>query len=279
MSPRRFLQPLRNVVGRAIVRSVESTVLDADYAQRFNRANRRWGHPYSLDFDEARQFFIVTSDEVRFAVPRRSRLRKVGDLQARRRQLNKVYLLDDIGLSRQDIVIDIGANIGEFSMLATDVHEARVIAFEPDDLEFRALEWNLRCRSGEAIHRLLWSDSSDVSFFSANESGDSSVFRPGTAKRSERRQGTTLDEAMTRSSYPTGRIKLIKLEAEGAEPEVLQGAEQTLARTEFVTADLGPERGPEQKTTLVDALEILQSHDFAPINFFASRCVMLFKKR
>ena len=41
------------------------------------------------------------------------------------------------------------------------------------------------------------------------------------------------------------KIKLLKVEAEGAEPEVLLGTAKILKRIEFISVDCGPERGLE----------------------------------
>ena len=44
-------------------------------------------------------------------------------------------------------------------------------------------------------------------------------------------------------------IKLLKIEAEGHENEVLQGSVETLKTTNYVVVDYGPEKGVEQKST------------------------------
>ena len=273
------LKSLLSAPGRSIVRFVDETADDALFVERFQRFNRRWKLPYSLAFEEASGLFEITSGELRLYAARRERLRKVGNAAARRRQLRKVYMLDHVDLQPRDVVIDVGANIGEFSMLVADLFEAEVVAFEPDDPEFCALERNLQSRRGAARHCLLWRNAGEVQFFSSNATGDSSVFAPTTASESRQRLATTLDVEIGRSDYSDRPVKLLKLEAEGAEPEVLEGAVKTLERTEFVTADLGPERGPEQSTTLASAIALLQDSGFRPVRFFAPRYVMLFRRQ
>jgi hypothetical protein len=60
--------------------------------------------------------------------------------------------------------------------------------------------------------------------------------------------------------YP--KIALLKLEAEGAEPEILQGAQKTLENTVAIAADLGPERGIDELRTFDDSFEYLTSVGF-----------------
>ena len=48
------------------------------------------------------------------------------------------------------------------------------------------------------------------------------------------------------------RIKLLKIDAEGLEPEVLEGTQNILDNIEYITVDFSPERGTEQNLTIVD---------------------------
>ena len=46
----------------------------------------------------------------------------------------------------------------------------------------------------------------------------------------------------TLDSFKYPQIKLLKIEAEGAELEVLQGSVDTLSNVEYISVDYGPER-------------------------------------
>lgn len=260
-------------------RYVHDAPSDAVFARRFSLANRRWGLPYDLKFDSALNCFVVNSGGVTYAVSRRSRLSHVKHgVERRRRLLIDEYMIDQVPLSSGDIVLDIGANIGEVSMLVADLYGAIPIAYEPEHREFIALERNLQGRSGAAYQEVLWSHETDVTFHSANETGDSSVFEVATSKTSALRRTTTVDASLARTPYADLPIQLLKLEAEGAEPEILIGAEKALERTSFVTADLGPERGLKQQTTLVPVLKALTAAGFEPQDFHAPRTTMLFRR-
>jgi len=79
-----------------------------------------------------------------------------------------------------------------------------------------------------------------------------------------------------RAGLENKTIKLLKLEAEGAEPEILQGAKQTLPHVMYVAADLGPERGIKNDNTVIPVMGILAGYGFVPIKFSFERGVMLF---
>ena len=80
------------------------------------------------------------------------------------------------------------------------------------------------------------------------------------------------------SELPSTEIKLIKIEAEGAEPEVLAGMPQTLKRTRFVAVDMGPERGIMQANTVVECSNFLNQTGFTMRAFSHERCTALFEK-
>ena len=72
------------------------------------------------------------------------------------------------------------------------------------------------------------------------------------------------DALMKRNSRPE-RIALhllgFKLEAEGFEPEVLKGAQESIKLVQYVAIDCGPER--YGKDTIVDCFNMLFSHGFS----------------
>ena len=74
-------------------------------------------------------------------------------------------------------------------------------------------------------------------------------------------------------------IKLLKIEAEGAEPEVLSGAIATLKNTEYISVDYGNERGKDGLSTVVEVVNILISNNFEFIGDSNLRKVGLFRNR
>ena len=72
-------------------------------------------------------------------------------------------------------------------------------------------------------------------------------------------------------------IKLLKIEAEGAEPEVLSGAIATLKNTEYISVAYGNERGKDGLSTVVEVVNILISNNFEFIGDSNLRKVGLFR--
>jgi hypothetical protein len=55
---------------------------------------------------------------------------------------------------------------------------------------------------------------------------------------------------------------LIKIEAEGGEPEVLMGGKLLLKMTRYVAMDVGPERGINRESTYQLSVDILEDLGF-----------------
>jgi FkbM family methyltransferase len=151
-----------------------------------------------------------------------------------------------------DNVINFGANIGEMA-LALNRKGALVTAIEPDPNVLPALDANSVGRLMEIIPVIAWNVDGKIDLHIATEKGDTSAINSSgetilwTARR--------LDTIITDNSKP---IYLIVGDAEGAEPEVLLGATETLKRTRYVSIRVGAERngkcpGPECRAILEQA--------------------------
>ncbi len=158
-----------------------------------------------------------------------------------------------------DTVIDIGANVGDFAITAAETG-ATVLAIDGDPKVCECLRQNTaRISAIRPDCAILWKEECMVTFYSAPERADSSIFLPpGEAVTQFSAQATTLD-ALARK-HEIGEVALLKMDAEGAEPEVLEGGRALLARTRHVAIDTGPERNGEETGAACAA--ILREHGF-----------------
>lgn len=202
-----------------------------------------------------------TVREIYFYFPMRLPRYFVG-IQERLEILAREYCLDQINEIKSGVVIDIGSNIGEFTLIASQrFPNCSFLRFEPSLTECKASELNLTNVKNVLIQKPLWSKVEEILFYESNDTGDSSIFQPNMTAKSKLRQTTTLDLEINRLGIES--IELLKLEAEGAEPEILEGAGKTLKITKRVTADLGPERGLSQERTFLKVNQILVEAGFA----------------
>ena len=131
-------------------------------------------------------------------------------------------------------MIDVGANNGELGVWA-QTKGVNYIGFEPDPYAFKALQVNVGESSAYQI--AISSRNGIEEFFLNTENADSSLFKPSFYDETIVIKTQTLD-AVLLSINALKPIKLLKIEAEGMEPEVLAGATLTLCLSKYVAIDL-----------------------------------------
>jgi len=196
--------------------------------------------------DAARRAFIVRSGKYSLCFRHEAQAYyacKRG-IARRLQSLGETYFLPQIGFANGDVIVDCGANVGELKYWFVDQGLAvEYIGIEPSPLEYRCVEENV---APSAAHNVgLWDRDGELDFYLSSQMADSSLIEPPEYDEIIRVPTRRLDQLL-----PGRRIRLLKLEAEGAEPEAIAGAEGLLDRIDYISADLGFERGPPDKSQL-----------------------------
>jgi FkbM family methyltransferase len=160
--------------------------------------------------------------------------------------LGKLYGADTLDLSGKT-VIDVGANNGEFSLFAAKAG-ARVYALEPDPIAFECLRRNTPGpREVACLPLALWNKSKRMPFSLATHRGSSSLIL--TDAKTITATAYRLDRLMER--FEIGEVFFLKADCEGAEPEMLEGAGDALAKVRHIAIDCGPERHKQRTENTV----------------------------
>lgn len=187
-------------------------------------------------------------------------------LSKRSEKLFNSYFLNTINFAKSDLVIDCGANYGDLWLaLKNKIDPSCYVTFEPGILEHSAITHNA---PNGAHNRLgLSNKEGEVTFYVNEKDADSSVVEPSHFTHVISIQTVTLSSYVEANKI--SRIKLLKLEAEGFEPEILEGAKPVLDKIEYIALDGGYERGVKQEETFSAANNILLSAGFemVSINF------------
>jgi FkbM family methyltransferase len=175
-------------------------------------------------------------------------------------------------LRPDDLVVDVGANNGEFGIWA-EKNMCHYFGFEPDPTAFKALSLNVH---SQMIFDIAISDSDgEVKFYLATSDADSSLFRPLNFTEEIIVNTKTLDQCLHNLTLNRS-IRLLKIEAEGMEPEVIKGASKTLEIVDYVAVDAGPERGGENTVAMV--LNGLRHRHFEVVDCFLDRGTFLLRR-
>ncbi|HEY6420965.1 MAG TPA: FkbM family methyltransferase [Candidatus Binataceae bacterium] len=147
-----------------------------------------------------------------------------------------------IELQQDSIVMDLGANMGDFAVMAAALcPQGRVYAVEPLSEYVPVLETNTRLNrlSNVEIIRVALGDHEGEAKLSIAGVG-SSMYFDGAAK-TETVRLTTLPQLMR--DHRIERIDLLKMDCEGAEWDILPAAREVLPRVRQICMEFHPARG------------------------------------
>ena len=158
------------------------------------------------------------------------------------------YYSRKVSLCDNDVVIDIGANLGRFSIPIFFAHpRIRVFAYEPDPYNYACLQTSVRANrldnSRFKINQLAVYDKKETVNFSASctstRSSIAAVNFPlsGTGTTSFSVETTTLNDIFEKNNL--GTCKVLKIDCEGSEYKVLETTPDTIfSRVENIILEI-----------------------------------------
>jgi FkbM family methyltransferase len=200
-------------------------------------------------------------------------------LEWRINSLAKSYGVDyfkSIFEKKKPVVIDIGANIGEFSIFCAK-KSSKVFSIEHDKSVFPMLKLNIEKFFPDKIAAFNLSISNKTgiqNIFYGTLTGSTTLIEPIEKRVFNEKmeinrfspedkvwdltKSITLDDFIDENKIEF--IDLIKCDAEGAEPEVIEGLKRNLAKVDYISIDTGPERNGEHTTD--DVVALLKQKNF-----------------
>ncbi len=126
--------------------------------------------------------------------------------------------------------VDVGANFGYFSVLASKLSNAQVFAFEPDSDNFKLLQRNIemnKCQKIEAFQLAVSNKKDKVYLYKHPNTMKHSLvpYWKRAGKLKQQVSGVTLDSFLS-----DHEIDLIKIDVEGSETRVMQGMSSIIAQ-------------------------------------------------
>lgn len=168
---------------------------------------------------------------------------------ASRRKFDRYSYPEFVTPDEGDVIIDVGAFVGEFTMAIAEVAE-KVVAIEPDPRNVKCLERNVDEFENVTIIEAVVSDTSDERTFQlGSDPTENSLLAPDNdqSQHSQTVSTITLEDICLNEGIES--IDYLKVDAEGAEPEVIEGIGSIDIRK--ITIDAGPERAGETTTSVV----------------------------
>lgn len=139
------------------------------------------------------------------------------------REVERDYGLESLALNPGAVVVDIGAHVGVVSMSLAKRFGCTVYAYEPEPDNYRRLISNVAANKlGDKIMTFPFAATRDSRLVSIGGGGQNSGGHSIYKGVGPQVQSTTLAEIIENVG---GRIDLLKIDAEGAEYEILEGAD------------------------------------------------------
>ena len=196
--------------------------------------------------------------------------KRMGVLHLGRRRV--IDLVDFIQDRKIDVVIDVGANLGQFGdALRADGYRGRIVSFEPIGAEFEFLSKKAAADGNWEAHRCAVGAAAGTAQLHVSKlSVYSSILGLAeTAQLHDDRVATdhieevpvcTIDEV---ASGMTGRI-FLKVDTQGYEKQVLEGSAKTLPKLYGIMLELPVIRIYDGQWQFQEALDTMFSLGFAP---------------
>ena len=180
------------------------------------------------------------------------------------------YIAHQVVFKDGDVFLDVGANIGWYPLVLarTSPHRIETLAFEPDPLNFALLEANVRlngCPSVRPIRKAVADTEGTRTLYRyANKNLGRHSLLPINDRGTVEVETVTLDGFLAREGIDPGRVAFVKVDVEGYELPVLNGAQRLLDAVPLVLCEYSPgymRRGRMEPKAL---LGLLRGKGFEP---------------
>lgn len=217
-------------------------------------------------------YFIKKTKEKDIYYPNTRFTRIIIDQKRFLEYLFNSYLLDYIDFSNEDLVIDCGANVGELDLAFKQKKiNINYVGIEPEPRTFYCLNKN---SNSQNLNLCLSEKEGSVQFYIDSLGANSSMISSQTTDKSIDVPSKRLD-----SIFLNKKIKLLKIDAEGSEPEVLSGTLGIIKNIDYISVDCGAERGDSQETTFREVYKIMEENNFEIVDIYQQRFTVLFRNK
>jgi FkbM family methyltransferase len=156
------------------------------------------------------------------------------------------YIMRHIPFREGSVFLDVGANIGWYALTVARSAKARIsiLAFEPDPLSFRLLSENIRLNGCDAVRAVQQAvsdaEATQPLYLYANKNRGRHSLLPINDQGTVQVRTTSLDAFLDREGIDPGRVAFVKIDVEGYEYHVLNGARRLLDTVPVMLCEYSP---------------------------------------
>jgi len=177
------------------------------------------------------------------------------------------WLINNLGISNDDLIIDIGANVGWYSLVLTGNAKPTVLAFEPDKENFDLLTENIKRNNRTTVkaYNKAVSDREGtltLHIYKGYNPGRHSFIKQKNSVGTAEVPIVPLDNFLESEGYGSRPVKFIKIDIEGYEYTALKAARKLLSRTDFILTEFSPYMMRDAGQEPIDYINLLQEAGF-----------------
>jgi FkbM family methyltransferase len=169
-------------------------------------------------------------------------------------------------IRKGDIVLDIGANIGYYTLIFAKLvgPEGKVFGFEPDPDNFALLKKNVEANNYHnvvLVNKAVSSKNGKIKLYRSDDIGDHRTYDSGDGRKFVEIEAIRLDDYFDQGN---ARVDFIKMDIQGAEWEAIQGMSLLLQKNKGlrIITEFAPELLRISGIRPEDYLGLLVNHEF-----------------
>jgi FkbM family methyltransferase len=177
------------------------------------------------------------------------------------------FFKNRLGLIPGGIMLDIGANIGWYSVVMAKECGLRVFAFEPHPFNFSMLKDNIRINNTKnvfAFQNALADREGRMKLhvYKSYNMGRHSLVDHGKTGKYHEVDTISIDGFMAKQGMENEPVELFKIDIEGFEMAALRGARNTLHRTRYVFSEFSPAIMQSIGESAAEYVDLMQERGF-----------------
>jgi FkbM family methyltransferase len=172
-----------------------------------------------------------------------------------------------------DIVVDVGAHIGKYTIIASKRvgTTGKVIAIEAHPGNYEILNSNIklnRLTNVISLNYAVYSKETIIKLFLPDEKSNHTIYNTLIQTRAKDEEkfvevnADTLDNLLQRNGISNAEVNWLKIDVEGAELEVLKGAQAIISNSKRIALLIEVHNIEQGKNLYMPIMDLLQKYNF-----------------
>jgi FkbM family methyltransferase len=177
------------------------------------------------------------------------------------------FLLENLDISDDDLIIDIGANIGWYSLTLSHTKRPTIFSFEPEPFNFSLVSQNVELNNRKNVKLFNMALGNEIGtqtlfIYKKYNLGRHSLIQQRNSIDKVEVPIMKLDKLLADEHMDKRPVKLIKIDIEGFEYNAMLGARECLQRCEYLLSEFTPDMMQQINQDPMDYIRLIREAGF-----------------